>query len=137
MSVHSPARDTAVAVRELATQFVMTAAATTPVPHVYFQLLVDYATREITIGGEFDSSTAPCLATAIAGFQHAARADITIRLDGVTFIDAAGIGAVARANAAQLRNGARLWVTGVTARTRRIFTLGHLSDLLDACQEAA
>jgi anti-anti-sigma factor len=99
----------------------------------YFDLRVDYATREIAVSGEFDVATAPCLATAIAGFQHAARADITILLDDVTFIDAAGIGAVSQASAAQLDRGKCLGVTGASANVRRVFNLGNLSGLLRAC----
>ena len=99
----------------------------------YFDLRVDYATREIAVSGEFDAATAPCLATAIAGFHHAGPGDITIRLDDVTFIDAAGIGAVSNASKAQLGLGRRLSVTGATAKVRRVFGLGNLAGLLHAC----
>lgn len=98
-----------------------------------FELHVDCATREISISGEFDISTAPCLATAIGRFQNAARGDITILLNDVTFIDAAGIGAVASASETQKRNGSRLDVRGVSAKVRRVFSLGNLTELLHAC----
>jgi anti-anti-sigma factor len=104
-----------------------------PIVNTYFDLQVDYATRQITVSGEFDIATAPCLATAIAGFQHAADGDITIRLDEVTFIDAAGISAVSSANVAQKNQGARLWVCGATAKVRRVFGLGNLAGLLQTC----
>ncbi len=104
-----------------------------PIPNSYFELHVDYATREISVSGEFDVHTASCLATAITGFQHAGGGDITLLLDDVTFIDAAGIGAVSRAHAAQVVRGARLTVTGASDQVRRIFGLGKLADLLDAC----
>jgi anti-sigma B factor antagonist len=103
------------------------------IPDSYFDLHVDYATREITVSGEFDVATAGCLATAMAGFHHAGHGDITILLDGVTFIDAAGIGAISRASRSQIGRGARLGVTGATARVRRVFGLGDLAGLLHAC----
>jgi anti-anti-sigma factor len=68
----------------------------------------------------------------VAGVQRAARGDITIVLDDVTFIDAAGLGAVADASSAQSARGARLSVTGVTAKIRRMFELGQLTGLLRA-----
>jgi anti-sigma B factor antagonist len=135
MSVQSPGRVPAVVERELPVQLVGLAPASTPVPLVYFELHVDYATREIDIRGEFDCNTASCLATAVTRLQRAARADITVRLDDLTFIDAAGIGAVAGANTAQTHTGAHLRLTGVTARARRVFTLGGLGELLHACQQ--
>lgn len=104
-----------------------------PRSSTYFDLRVNYATREIAVSGEFDVATAPCLATAIAGFQHAAQANITILLDDVTFIDAAGISAVSQASAAQLVRGKCLSVTGASAKVRRVFSLGNLTDLLQAC----
>jgi anti-sigma B factor antagonist len=103
------------------------------IPNSYFDLHVDYGTREITVSGEFDVSTAPCLATAVAGFQRAAAGDITIVLDDVTFIDAAGVGAVVLAEAAQSDRGECLGVTGATAKVRRVFALCDLNDLLHAC----
>jgi anti-anti-sigma factor len=97
---------------------------------LYFDLHVDYATREIAICGEFDFGTAQCLATAVAGVQRAAAGDITIGLDDVTFIDAAGLGAVVEARAAQIDRGARLTVTGASADVRRVFSRGRLANLL-------
>jgi anti-sigma B factor antagonist len=104
-----------------------------PIANSYFDLHVDYATREIAVSGEFDAATALCLATAITGFQRAKVGDITILLDDVTFIDAAGLGAVADAGVAQREHGARLGVTGANAKVRRMFNLGHLTGLLHAC----
>lgn len=133
MSALRPARGRAAVMSDLTTGRVGSAGVPTIITNFYFELSVDYTTREINISGELDINTASCLATAIKGFQHRARADITIRLDHVTFIDAAGIRAVASASTAQLRQGARLGVTGVTADVRRAFTLGDRSELLCAC----
>jgi anti-sigma B factor antagonist len=97
---------------------------------LYFQLHIDYSTREIAISGEFDVATAQCLATAVAGVQRAAAGDISIGLDDVTFIDAAGLGAVVSAQSAQVERGSRLTVTGANTTVRRAFTLGRLANLL-------
>jgi anti-sigma B factor antagonist len=99
-------------------------------PPSHFTLHVDDATREIMVSGEFDISAARDLTSAIAVLQHAARADITVRLDHVNFIDAAGLGTMAGANTTQMRNGTRLRVTGATAKVRRVFALGDLTGLL-------
>jgi anti-sigma B factor antagonist len=103
-----------------------------PITNSYFDLRVDYSTRQITVSGEFDVATAPCLATAVAGFQRAAAGDIILRLDDVTFIDAAGLGAVVSARTSQVDRGVRLGVTGASTRVRRIFDRGDLADLLEA-----
>jgi anti-anti-sigma factor len=92
---------------------------------------VDYPNREIALSGEFDIATASCLATAITGFQRVADGHITIRLDDLTFIDAAGIGAVNRAHSSQRNRGEHLIVTGADVNIRRVFILGKLSELLN------
>lgn len=98
---------------------------------LYFDIHVDYPSREIALSGEFDVATAPCLATAIAGFQRVADGDITVRLDDLTFIDAAGLGALGSASSSQADRGERLTVTGADARVRRLFLLGKLDELLN------
>lgn len=97
---------------------------------IYFDIHVDYSTRQIAVRGEFDVATAPCLATAVAAFQRAAVGDITINLDDVTFIDAAGLGAVVSAKCAQTATGARLNVTGASTNVRQAFDRGRLAELL-------
>jgi anti-anti-sigma factor len=103
-----------------------------PLNESYFSLQVNYACRLIRVVGEFDVATAACLATAITGFQRAGPGDITIDLDEVTFIDAAGIGAIATARTAQTARGDRLDVTGATVGVRRIFGLVDQTELLCA-----
>jgi anti-anti-sigma factor len=98
----------------------------------YFDLNIDYFSRKIAISGEFDAATAPCLARAVAALQHAAGGDITVRLDEVTFIDAAGVDAVDLANSAQSGRGAHLTVVGANAYIREVFTIGRLLSLLQA-----
>lgn len=97
---------------------------------LYFDLHVDYPTREITVRGEFDAATASCLATAVAGFQRSALGDITIHLDDVTFMDMSGLTAIADARSAQRERGDDLAVLGANAEVRRLFILGKLAQLL-------
>ena len=99
---------------------------------LYFDLQLDYPTREIALFGELDIATADCLTTAVSGIQRAAVGEITIRLDDVTFIDAAGIGAVDRANSSQTDLGEHLTVTGADTSVRRVFLLSRLESLLNA-----
>lgn len=68
---------------------------------LYFDLRDNHATREITVHGEFDAATPPRLATAVAHFQRAATADITIRLDDIPRMDANGVAVIAAAPKAQ------------------------------------
>jgi ABC-type transporter Mla MlaB component len=104
-----------------------------PIANSYFDLRVDYATREIAVSGEFDVGTSTCLAIAVAGFQHAAHGDITIVLDDMTLIDAAGIRAVSNASNAQTDRGDCLGVRGASEKVRGTFALVNLTGLLDAC----
>jgi anti-anti-sigma factor len=98
---------------------------------LYFDLRLDYATRRISVGGELDAATAPCLRRVIVGFQQAASGDITIRLDDVTFLDMAGLGALAHASAAQTDRGDQLRVTGARDSVRRVLERAQRADLLD------
>jgi anti-anti-sigma factor len=104
---------------------------------LYFDLRVNHAAREITVHGEFDATTAPCLATAVAHLQRVAVGDITIRLDDVTYMDAGGLAAIAAAQQRQIERGAHLRVWGANTDVRRLFVLGRLDDLLQTSQHSA
>jgi anti-anti-sigma factor len=95
-----------------------------------FDLDIDYSTREIAVCGESDIATAVYLKTAVSRLQGgAAIGDITVRLDGVTFI-AAGMGAVIQARSAQKNCGGHLALAGATARVQKMFLIAHLDRLL-------
>lgn len=97
---------------------------------MYFNIYVDYSIGEIAVVGEFDVATACCLGTAVAGFQRAGIGNITIDLDGVTFIDAAGLDAVVSAQSVQTGRGSRLTVVGATGTVRNVFDKARLAGLL-------
>jgi anti-anti-sigma factor len=91
---------------------------------------IDYRLRRITLRGDIDVAAAPAVIEALTVLHNHTAGDITIRMDDVTFIDAAGLGAIASARS-------HLTVTGADPQTRRIFTLGRLGDLLQPATPAA
>lgn len=99
---------------------------------LYFDIKVDYGSRRIAVEGEFDLATASSLAIAVAGFQRAAHGDIVVDLADVTYIDAAGLGALVAAKAAQQDRGDTLTVDRVPAESRRLFIIAKITDLLNA-----
>jgi anti-anti-sigma factor len=99
---------------------------------LYFDLRIDYSTRQIAVHGEFDAATAPCLATALTGLQRASGGQIGIGLDAVTFMDPVGLGALVGARSAQKDRGDDLVVTGASDRVRRLILRSGLADLLEA-----
>jgi anti-sigma B factor antagonist len=97
---------------------------------LYFDIKVDYASRRISVEGEFDVATASSLAIAVAGFQRAAPGDIIVDLADVTFMDAAGLGALMAARAAQQERGDTLTVDRLSTASRRLFVIAQIDDLL-------
>ena len=98
---------------------------------LYFELHVDYATRRIALHGELDVAVASCLGTAVAHIQHSRSGEIVIDLADVTFMDAAGLGALVAARAAQHERGDRLTIDHAGAEVRRVFLTSRLAALLD------
>jgi anti-anti-sigma factor len=105
--------------------------ATVDLSGLYFDLHVDYPTRQIAVEGELEVACAPNVATAVARLQRAAPGDITIRLDGVRLIDMPGLGILVGARSAQTDRGDRLILTGASPQVRQVFHLGAQSHLLD------
>jgi anti-sigma B factor antagonist len=101
-----------------------------PASGLYFDLHLDYPSRQITVEGGFDVACAPNVATAVVALQRVAPGNITIRLDRVTFLDMSGLGILVGARSSQQDRGFDLAVTGVNRQIRRIFVLGGLTDLL-------
>ncbi len=95
----------------------------------YFDVRIDYQSREIAVHGELDAATASCLGTAVAGLQRAADGDITVRLGEVTFLDMAGLGALVGARSAQAARGHGLSVVKWSQHARRLAELAAVEDL--------
>ncbi len=95
-----------------------------------FTLQVNDDARRIAVGGEVDVATAGSLTTAVQRVQRYAPGDVVIDISAMTFIDAAGLGALAAADGVQRNLGHRLVVTGASPKTVRVFDFGRVSHLL-------
>ena len=84
----------------------------------------------LTVTGEVDSSTAPSLRTVVdAAFAGGARA-LTVDLDGVTFLDSAGLCVLAGAHRRAAEDGVVLRVVASTRAVIRPLQITGLYDLL-------
>lgn len=92
---------------------------------------VDEDNREVTVAGEVDLATRSEITDAAAELNDAGRGDIGLDLDEVTFIDAAGVGAVVEVEDAQAERGTALHVWSANSFVRRVFALCGLSGLLN------
>ena len=101
-----------------------------PVPNV--EVRVDQVNREVAIAGELDLATRSVVTTATDELNAAGDGDIALDLDDVTFIDAAGVGAVVAANNEQVRRHFALNVRSSGQFVRRVFTVCRLGWMLTA-----
>ncbi len=84
----------------------------------------------LTVAGEVDSSTAPALRAVVdTAFANGARA-LTIDLDGVTFLDSAGLCVLAGAHRRAVEDGVVLRVVASTRAVIRPLQITGLYDLL-------
>ena len=79
----------------------------------------------VTVAGEVDFATAPGLRERLFALARAGR-PLVADLDGVSFIDAAGLGVLAGAARRATAHGASLYVVCARRRTRRLFRLTGL-----------
>lgn len=92
---------------------------------------IDHERREIEISGELDYASRSSVTDSTAELNEDGPGDIDLDLDGVTFIDAAGVGAVVAADNEQVRRDTALNVRSRSQVVRRMFQLCGLSRLLD------
>ena len=91
----------------------------------------------LTVAGEVDSSTAPSLrATVDTAFADGARS-LTVDLDGVTFLDSAGLCVLAGAHRRAAEDGVVLRVVASTRAVIRPLQITGLYDLLAVEQPAS
>ena len=84
----------------------------------------------LTVTGEVDSSTAPSLRAVVdTAFADGARA-LTVDLDGVTFLDSAGLCVLAGAHRRAAEDGVALRVVASTRAVVRPLQITGLYDLL-------
>jgi anti-anti-sigma factor len=98
---------------------------------------IDEVHREVIVAGEVDLATRSEVTEAAAELNEAGRGDIALDLDDVTFIDAAGVGAVVEVEDAQIERGTALHVWSANAFVRRVFSLCGLSALLERSRRSS
>lgn len=84
----------------------------------------------VTIGGELDVATAPLLRSHLDSLMADGRTKLVLDLAGLDFLDASGVGVLARAmGRVRMRNG---WMRLVhaTPRVRRVLRITRLTDAL-------
>ena len=82
------------------------------------------------MAGELDLATVHALREALAVLASGASRPITIDLTDLHFIDACGLGEIARIAAWLRRSGERLTLARPSARIQRTFGVAGLADLL-------
>jgi anti-sigma B factor antagonist len=94
----------------------------------------------VTVAGEVDIATVPQLQERLAAPAASGR-PLIVDLDRVTFIDAAGLGVLARAASRAAAHGASLHVVCARHQVRRLFTITGLDreiplarTVAEACQ---
>jgi anti-anti-sigma factor len=95
----------------------------------------DGSTRVVRVGGEIDVATAPYLHDAILDQIRAAPRTV-VDFAEVTFIDAAGVNALLRANRTAQDLGARLTIVHVHGLVDRVLRLLEVDHILDIAPEA-
>jgi anti-anti-sigma factor len=100
-----------------------------------FAVEADLRTRSLVLYGELDFATTQLLREAadlldqdIAGPRR--RGDLTVQMQGVTFIDAAGINVLMALRRREQAAGRRLALVGASARLSRVFQLAGTECLL-------
>ena len=86
----------------------------------------------LTVTGEIDSSSAPDLRDRLDEVLDGDVDELTVDLDGVTFLDSAGLCALASAHRRAVANGARLRVLASSRAVIRPLQITGLWDLLHA-----
>jgi anti-sigma B factor antagonist len=95
----------------------------------------DSATTVLTASGEIDSSSAPAFKARLDGVLDAGATAVTVDLNGVTFLDSAGLCALAAAHRRAVRSGIRLRVLATSRAVVRPMQITGLYQLLDVVQE--
>ena len=80
----------------------------------------------IRVEGELDLSGCPDLESALAKAEHSQADRIVLDLEGLSFVDASGLGALVHASRRSADSGNRLSLTRGTGEVARIFRLTTL-----------
>ncbi len=102
---------------------------------VTIEITGDSASTVLTAVGEVDSSSAPALRARLDEALDAGVPTITVDLNGVTFLDSAGLCVLAAAHRRALGAGTRLRVVTSSRAVIRPLQITGLYDLLQVVQE--
>ena len=94
------------------------------------------STVRLSAAGEIDSSSAPVLRTEIEAILGRTVREVVLDLDEVTFLDSAGLSALATAHRSAAERGVRLRVLASARAVMRPLQITGLWDLLGAEQIA-
>lgn len=83
----------------------------------------------VAVGGELDPLTAAVFAGALSAMVDAGHRDLVVDAGGVSFIDAAGLGAFASVLRRLRPLGGTITLRSASARMRRLFDITGMSDL--------
>ena len=82
------------------------------------------------VRGEVDIATAPKLLEVIEFLSTIADGDVMLDLEGVTFLDAAGLGAIVECHNHMALQDHAVRVVNASLMIRRVFDLGGLGSLI-------
>ena len=84
----------------------------------------------VHVEGELDLAGCPALESVLAGAEQSQADRILVDLDGLSFIDASGLGVLLGASRRSAGNGNRLWLTRGRGEVARMFGLTRLDEAL-------
>jgi anti-sigma B factor antagonist len=93
-----------------------------------FRVDVDVERHHVRPIGELDAATVPLMVDSIGLLLH--DATVVLDLSQVTFLDAAGLGAIVGLRNALIANGGALVLSAVHPRHARLFLIGGLAAIL-------
>lgn len=96
-----------------------------------FWTMIDPAERTLRLGGELDATGTERVADSAARLGFA-RETMTVNIAGLTFIGAAGLGALVELQNRQTHAGGPMHVVHASDWITRVFSIGGLSGLLRA-----
>ena len=99
-------------------------------PDDTFFVVVDQTTRRVSPVGDLDLSGVGTMIDAATSLQRTRRGDLTVDLAAVSFMDAAGLGALIRIQRSQAAAEARLVLANASGAVRRLFSVASLGHLL-------
>lgn len=97
----------------------------------------DPATPTLTATGEIDSSSAPVLRTRLERVLDEHPTALTVDLNGITFLDSAGLCVLASAHRRAAREGVRLRVLASSRAVIRPMQITGLYDLLEVAPQTS